>query len=55
MQELKLDKSQYYEAIYQAAKENDRKLFRKLFLRLHDRDQHEVYHLLYPEKNAENR
>ncbi|GMA47812.1 magnesium transporter [Tetragenococcus muriaticus] len=50
MQELKLDKSQYYEAIYQAAKENDRKLFRKLFLRLHDRDQHEVYHLLYPEK-----
>ncbi|AYW45725.1 magnesium transporter [Tetragenococcus koreensis] len=50
MEELKLDKDQYYEAIYRAAKENDGKSFRKLFLRLHDRDQHEVFHLLYPDK-----
>lgn len=50
MEELNLDKGQYYKGIYQAAKENDRKSFRKLFLHLHDRDQHEVYQLLYPEK-----
>lgn len=50
MGELKLDKEQYYDAIFRAAKENDRKKFRELFLRLHDRDQHEVYHLLYPGK-----
>lgn len=50
MEKLKLNKNQYYDAIYRAAKKNDRKSFRKLFLRLHDRDQHEVFHLLYPEK-----
>jgi len=47
---LKLDKEDYYESIYRAAKNNDRETFRKLFLRLHDRDQNEVFHLLYPEK-----
>lgn len=50
MEKLKVNKNQYYDAIYRAAKKNDRKSFRKLFLRLHDRDQHEVFHLLYPEK-----
>lgn len=45
-----LEKEQYYEAIYHAAKVNNREAFRDLFLRLHDRDQHEVFHLLYPEK-----
>lgn len=46
----KNDKQTYYDDIYRAAKKNDREEFRKLFLRLHDRDQHEVFHLLYPEK-----
>lgn len=44
------DKQKYYDDIYRAAKKNDREAFRELFLRLHDRDQHEVFHLLYPEK-----
>lgn len=44
------DKQKYYDDIYRAAKKNDRETFRELFLRLHDRDQHEVFHLLYPEK-----
>lgn len=50
MDYLKLDKSMYYEDIFTAAKHNDRQTFRELFLRLHDRDQQEVFHLLYPEK-----
>lgn len=41
-----------YDEIFQAAKQNDREAFRKLFLQLHDRDQHEIFHLLYPEKKA---
>ncbi len=55
MEKLKVNKNQYYDAIYRAAKKNDRKSFRKLFLRLHDRDQHEVFHLLYPEKKTNDR
>lgn len=47
---LKSDKQKYYDDIYRAAKKDDRETFRELFLRLHDRDQHEVFHLLYPEK-----
>lgn len=50
MDYLQLDKEHYYEDIFQAVKSNDKKTFRELFLRLHDRDQHEVFHLLYPEK-----
>lgn len=46
----KNEKQKYYEDIYRAAKQGDREGFRELFLRLHDRDQHEVFHLLYPEK-----
>lgn len=43
-------KEMYYEGIYKAAKENNRKKFRKLFLKLHINDQVELFHLLYPEK-----
>lgn len=50
MSTLKLDKDKYYHDIFQSAEKGDRTLFRELFLRLHDRDQHEVFHLLYPEK-----
>ena len=42
-------KDNYYEGIYKAAKENNRKKFRKLFLKLHTNDQVELFHLLYPE------
>lgn len=49
MTEVEMNKERYYEEIYQAAKNNDREAFRDLFLRLHDKDQHEVFHLLYPE------
>lgn len=41
-----------YENIFQAAKNNDRKAFRSNFLKLHLRDQEELYHALYP-KNKE--
>lgn len=50
MKLVKSNKQKTYEHIFKAAKENDKKGFRELFLRLHDRDQHEVFHLLYPEK-----
>lgn len=43
-------KNTYYEGIFKAAKENNRKKFRKLFLKLHTNDQVELFHLLYPEK-----
>lgn len=37
-----------YEAIFKAAKTDDRATFRKLFFKLHTRDQEELYHELYP-------
>ncbi|MFC5975645.1 magnesium transporter [Carnobacterium antarcticum] len=43
-------KNNYYEGIFKAAKENNRKKFRKLFLKLHTNDQVELFHLLYTEK-----
>lgn len=43
-------KNTYYEGIFKATKENNRKKFRKLFLKLHTNDQVELFHLLYPEK-----
>ena len=43
-------KKNYYEAIFKAAEETNRKKFRKLFLKLHVKDQEELFHLLYPEK-----
>lgn len=47
-----LKKEMYYESIYKAIKEGNQKKFRKLFLKLHDRDQVEVFDLLYPENKA---
>ena len=43
-------KKNYYEAVFKAAEETNRKKFRKLFLKLHLKDQVELFHLLYPEK-----
>lgn len=37
-----------YEAIFKAAKSDDRDTFRNLFFKLHTRDQEELYHALYP-------
>ncbi|NLJ70227.1 MAG: magnesium transporter [Clostridiaceae bacterium] len=48
--EITIDRQSYYDEIYRSVRDNDRELFRRLFLKLHDRDQHEVFHLLYPEK-----
>ncbi|MDZ7834892.1 MAG: magnesium transporter [Alkalibacterium sp.] len=50
MKLVKSNKQKTYEHIFKAAKEDDKQTFRELFLRLHDRDQHEVFHLLYPDK-----
>lgn len=50
MKLVKSNKQKTYEHIFKAAKDNDKQTFRELFLRLHDRDQHEVFHLLYPDK-----
>lgn len=50
MKSLQVNKEKYYDDIYQAFDNDDRTTFRELFLRLHDRDQHELFHLLYPEK-----
>lgn len=47
---MKSPKQTLYEEIYEAAKHDNRERFRELFLRLHDRDQQEVFHLLYPDK-----
>jgi len=50
MSKFRLSKQKVYDSIFKAAEEENRELFRKLFLRLHERDQQEVFHLLYPEK-----
>lgn len=50
MNKIEVRKKNYYEGIYKAAKENNRKKFRKLFLKLHLKDQVELFHLLYPDK-----
>ncbi|WP_414840329.1 magnesium transporter [Carnobacterium sp. TMP28] len=42
-------KNNYYEEIFKATEENNRKKFRELFLKLHINDQVELFHLLYPE------
>lgn len=52
MRIVKTTEQKHYNKIFQAAKKNDREKFRKLFLQLHDRDQHAIFHLLYPEKKA---
>lgn len=50
MKSIQINKENYYDDIYQAFDDDDRQTFRELFLRLHDRDQYELFHLLYPEK-----
>ena len=50
MQSIQINKDRYYDDIYKAFDNDDRETFRELFLRLHERDQHELFHLLYPEK-----
>lgn len=48
--EIRIDRQSYFDDIFRSVKNNEREKFRSLFLKLHDRDQHEVFHLLYPEK-----
>ena len=50
MSALKKRNKTHYDQMYKAVKNNDRETFRKLFLKLHTRDQTELFHLLYPEK-----
>lgn len=40
----------YFEDSFNAVKQGDRETFRELFLTLHERDQQELFHLLYPER-----
>lgn len=48
----KMDKKKYYDLIYKSIKQDNREKFRDLFLRLHERDQVNVFHLLYPDKKV---
>lgn len=52
MSALKKRNKTHYDHIYKAVKNNDRELFRELFLKLHTKDQTELFHLLYPEKKT---
>ena len=45
-----MKKQEYYDSIYKTIKEDKRQEFRELFLKLHERDQVDVFHLLYPDK-----
>lgn len=42
-------KEAYYEELFKAVKKGEREVFRDSFLTLHERDQQELFHLLYPE------
>ncbi|NLJ95394.1 MAG: hypothetical protein GX326_07905 [Clostridiaceae bacterium] len=48
--EIRIDRQAYFDDIFRSVRDDDRSKFRSLFLKLHDRDKHEVFHLLYPEK-----
>lgn len=50
MRWIRTNNSNYFEDIFHAAKTNDKQTFRKLFLRLHPKDQMELFHQLYPDK-----
>ncbi len=52
--EIRIDRQSYFDDIFRSVKNNEREKFRSLFLKLHDRDQHEVFHLLYPEKKKKS-
>ena len=43
------NKEEYFETLFKKVKEGDRENFRDRFLTLHERDQQELFHLLYPE------
>lgn len=47
-----LKKESYYDSIYKTIKDGNQKKFRKLFLKLHDRDQVEFFNSLYPENKT---
>ncbi|MDK6679120.1 magnesium transporter [Aerococcus sp. UMB8608] len=46
----RLNRKDYYQAIYKSIQDNRRDDFRELFLKLHEKDQVAVFHKLYPEK-----
>ncbi|AZP03339.1 magnesium transporter [Jeotgalibaca ciconiae] len=50
MKNIELRKQYYYEEVYEAVKKDNRNLFRKLFLKLHTKDQLDLFQELYPEK-----
>ncbi len=52
MSEDLLTKELLYEKLFDAMQQNERETFRKLFLTLHERDQQEFFHLLYPENKG---
>ncbi len=43
------NKEEYFETLFKKVREGDRESFRDRFLTLHERDQQELFHLLYPE------
>src|SRR5699024_12567533 len=47
-----MNREEYYDSIYKTINKGEREEFRDLFLKLHERDQEEVFHLLYPDKKA---
>ena len=47
-----MEKQTYYDSIYRTIKKGERQEFRNLFLKLHERDQVDVFHLLYPDKKV---
>lgn len=50
MSEQSMPQEAYFEELFNAVKNGDRDKFRALFLTLHERDQQELFHLLYPER-----
>lgn len=50
MTENNSNMEQYFEKLFEAVSNDNRELFREIFLTLHERDQQELFHLLYPEK-----
>lgn len=43
------NKEEYFDELFKNVKEGNREVFRERFLTLHERDQQELFHLLYPE------
>ena len=49
MVDKSVTKEEYYEELFTLVKNGERDLFRERFLTLHERDQQELFHLLYPD------